>query len=162
MLKKTNDRKKGLWVWRGSSPLFDANERRNGFPALNLQSVSPLQHAPLPRHCDRTKLQAWDPITWNFSREAAIVWRRAAGERLGRRGSWTGWKGGWLGEPPGLRPHPFTSRLLLILILLVPLLVLLFVHHPSNNTSVFAFAPPLWGGVPKVERGKAWWHVGAQ
>lgn len=50
-------------VWRGSSPLFDANERRNGFPAFNLQSVSPLQHAPLPRHCDRTKLQAWDPIT---------------------------------------------------------------------------------------------------
>lgn len=44
-------------------PFSDANERRNGFPAFSLQSVSPLQHAPLPGHCGRTKLQARDPIT---------------------------------------------------------------------------------------------------
>lgn len=50
-------------VYGGLSPLFDANESRNGFPAFNLQSVSPLQHAPLPGHCGRTKLQAWDPVT---------------------------------------------------------------------------------------------------
>lgn len=48
----------------GAFLLFsDANERRNGFPAFSLQSVSPLQHAPLPGHCGRTKLQARDPIT---------------------------------------------------------------------------------------------------
>lgn len=44
-------------------PFSDANERRNGFAAFSLQSVSPLQHAPLPGHCGRTKLQARDPIT---------------------------------------------------------------------------------------------------
>lgn len=41
----------------------DANERRNGFLALSLQSVSPLLHAPLLGHCGSTKLQAQDPIT---------------------------------------------------------------------------------------------------
>lgn len=55
MSRKTGDGKKEVDVG-GLSPLFDANEKRNGFPAFNLQSVSPLQHAPLPGHCGRTKL----------------------------------------------------------------------------------------------------------
>lgn len=85
------ERKKGRWkkggCGGGAFLLFsDANERTNGFPAFSLQSVSPLQHALLPGHCGRTKLQALDPITWNFSREAAIVYREAAREGLGERG----------------------------------------------------------------------------
>lgn len=53
-------------------PFSDANEKRSFF-SFSLQSVSLLQHAPLPGHCASTKIQAWYPITWNFSREAAIV-----------------------------------------------------------------------------------------
>lgn len=79
-------KEKGWWkkrrLWGGGLAFSDANEGTNGFPAFSLQSVSPLQHALLPGHCGRTKLQALDPITWNFSREAAIVYREAAKEGL--------------------------------------------------------------------------------
>lgn len=66
-----------LWFGAGKRgdiffPLSDANEKRS-FSSFSLQSVSLLQHAPLPGHCASTKIQAWYPITWNFSREAAIV-----------------------------------------------------------------------------------------
>lgn len=84
-------------------PLSDANEKRS-FSSFSLQSVSLLQHAPLPGHCASTKIQAWYPITWNFSREAAIVRCGVGGGR--------GW--GWLGRSPGLRPHPTALHLLLL------------------------------------------------
>lgn len=124
----------------------DANERTNGFPAFSLQSVSPLQHAPLPGHCGRTKLPARDPITWNFSREAGIVYREAEGGAEWRKGRET-WR---------------ATRALATSFLFPPLLLSLHLpffaptvlqNPPTLRPSVLLFTAPLWVGKPKTETG---------